>query len=41
MNYPIRTRRYVRIRRELFARSCALGFILVALAVQLINIIAQ
>jgi hypothetical protein len=38
MKYPIRLRRYVRLRRQLFARSCALVVILTILAVQLIHI---
>jgi hypothetical protein len=41
MKYPIRTRRYVRLRREFFARSCALVVILTVLAVQLIHIAAE
>jgi hypothetical protein len=38
MKYPIRLRRYVRLRREFFARSCALVLILTILSVQIINI---
>jgi hypothetical protein len=41
MNYPIRLRRYVRLRRQLFARSCALVVIVTVLAVQIINIVTQ
>jgi hypothetical protein len=41
MKYPIRLRRHLRVRRELFARSCALVVILTALAVQLIHIITE
>jgi hypothetical protein len=41
MKYPIRLRRYVRLRNELFARACALVVILTVLAVQLINITAD
>jgi hypothetical protein len=38
MNYPIRTRRFNRLRREFFSRVCALFVIATILAVQLINI---
>jgi hypothetical protein len=41
MNYPIRLRRYVRLRREFFSRVCALVLILTALAVQLIHIATE
>lgn len=41
MKYPIRTRRFNRVRRELFARVCALVVILTILAVQTINIITE
>jgi hypothetical protein len=41
MNYPIRTRRFNRVRRQLFARSCALVVILTILAVQIINIATE
>jgi hypothetical protein len=41
MKYPIRTRRYVRLRNELFARVCALVVILTILAVQLVHIVTQ
>ena len=41
MKYPIRTRRFNRIRRSVFVRSCALVLILAALAVQLINLITR
>ena len=41
MKYPIRLRRFNRIRRQLFARSCALVVILTILAVQLVNIATQ
>ncbi len=41
MKYHIRTRRFNRTRRTLFARSCALVLILTILAVQLIHIITQ
>ncbi len=41
MKYPIRLRRYVRLRREFFARVCALVVILTVLAVQLINLVTQ
>lgn len=39
MKYPIRLRRYVRLRREFFSRCCALVVILTVLAVQLVHII--
>ncbi len=41
MKYPIRTRRYVRLRREFFSRCCALVVIITVLAVQIINIITE
>ncbi len=41
MNYPIRLRRHLRLRRQLFARSCALVVIVTVLAVQIINIVTQ
>lgn len=41
MKYPIRLRRHLRVRRQLFARSCALVIILTVLAVQLINLVTQ
>jgi hypothetical protein len=41
MNYPIRLRRYVRLRHTLFVRACALVVILTVLAVQLIHIAAE
>ena len=41
MKYPIRTRRYNRLRRSLFVRSCALVLILTALAVQIIHIVTE
>ena len=41
MNYPIRLRRFNRLRRTLFVRSCALVVILTVLAVQLIHIVTQ
>lgn len=41
MKYPIRLRRFNRVRREFFARSCALVLILTILAVQLINIATE
>ena len=41
MNYPIRTRRFNRLRREFFARSCALVVIVTLLFVQLVTIFAD
>jgi hypothetical protein len=41
MKYPIRLRRFNRLRREFFSRCCALVVILAVLAVQLINIITE
>jgi len=41
MKYPIRLRRYVRLRREFFSRVCALVVILTVLAVQIIHIVTQ
>ncbi len=41
MNYPVRLRRFNRLRRELFARVCALVVILTVLAVQLIHIVTD
>ena len=41
MKYPIRTRRFNRLRREFFSRACALVVIVTILAVQLINIITE
>lgn len=41
MKYPIRLRRFNRVRRQLFVRSCALVLILTALAVQIIHIVTQ
>jgi hypothetical protein len=41
MKYPIRTRRYVRLRNELFARVCALVVIVTLLFVQLVTIFAD
>lgn len=38
-SYQIRLRRYVRLRRQLFSRACALVVIITVLAVQLIHII--
>jgi hypothetical protein len=41
MKYPIRLRRFNRVRRQLFARSCALVVILTVLAVQIIHIVTE
>jgi len=41
MKYPIRLRRFNRVRRQLFARSFALVVILTALFVQLVTIFAD
>jgi len=41
MKYPIRTRRFNRLRREFFSRVCALVVILTILSVQIINIITE
>ncbi len=41
MKYPIRLRRFNRVRRQLFVRSCALVVIVTILAVQLVHIVTQ
>jgi len=41
MKYPIRLRRFNRVRRQFFVRSCALVLVLTALAVQIIHIITE
>jgi hypothetical protein len=41
MKYPIRLRRYVRLRREFFSRVCALFVIVTLLFVQLVTIFAR